>query len=530
MSNLADTFERTCSLNGNGSAFWADALMPTDEDISSQFPALVEATLLGDAATDTRRYWITVHDQSYRWVGTHYERIRSTDLQREIVKIARTTTSVKKVDGEEVTYHPFTKPRCIEEGLKWFRQITAVDPDQLNPPGLINCRNGVVRIVWAGADPSAVLEPHNPERHFFIDAPGLIYDPTASQEHVKNLLSCLEAGGRKLFLEVLGATLDIDTIRALGHRIPAMLLIGQGENGKDTLREAVSRIHGRSSVATLGISDWQQYEAGSGRGRFSIAPLDRARLSIASENSGAFKLDNLETLKAAITGDPVYVERKGVGGNTITPKAAFLFFLNSAPLLDGGSHAILSRWGVAQMPHSYSTNPKSGQKQAEPRFKHDPEFMATEVLPALLNLMIDGLASVAAQGFSLDGCADAMQELRENTSHLHQFLRDAGYVVGGPADCVDLKALYDDLDQWYRHEGWKEMDRAGDWKFIETGDGDKPVKASRLLPKRLISLHPSLRREQETGKSRNVLIYGLHKDGAKTEGKTEPNTEETIQW
>ena len=97
------------------------------------------------------------------------------------------------------------------------------------------------------------------------------------------------------------------------------MLIGDGQNGKDTLREAVTRLHGTSCSATISISDWQQYEAGSGRGRFSIAPLDRARLSIASENSGAFKIDNLQWLKAAITGDPIPVERKGVQGNDISP-------------------------------------------------------------------------------------------------------------------------------------------------------------------------------------------------------------------
>ena len=231
---------------------------PTAEDITSQFPALVEQTLMVDSAGNPR-YWITVLDQFYSWAGTHYEHVRTADLQREIVRIARSTTAFKKVTVDErteiVEYHPFTKPRCIEEALKWFRQINVRDPEELNPPGLINCRNGVVRIKWDGAVPSVVLEQHDPFKHLFIDPPGIIYDPCADPANAERLLGCLTPEGRRLFLQIIASTLDIEAIRSLGHRIPALMLIGDGQNGKDTLREAVTDCTGpaaapRSASAT----------------------------------------------------------------------------------------------------------------------------------------------------------------------------------------------------------------------------------------------------------------------------------------
>lgn len=520
--------------NGNGHHALDSVIEPTEEDIASQFPALVQQSLLQDSHGNPR-HWITIHEQSYRWVGNHYEAVRTTDLQRQIVRIAQTTTALKKVgsgdDAEFVEYHPFTKPRCVDEALRWFRQITERSAEELNPSGLINCRNGVLHITWAGAVPTAALEPHNPERHLFIDPPGLIYNPTASTEHVDRLLGCLTPEGRQLFLQITAATLDIDVIRdKLGHRVPALMAIGQGQNGKDTLREAISHIHGRNSIAGIGINDWQQYQAGSGRGRFSIAPLDRARLSIASENSGAFKIDNLEHLKAAITGDPLFVEHKGLGGDYINPRAVFLFFFNQPPLLDGGSAAILSRWAVVNMPHSYSTSPRAGQLKADPRFKHDPEWLAIEVLPALLNLMLEALATIAANGFNLDACAPELQQLREDTSHLHQFLRDSGYVVGDATDCVEAKCVWDDLQKWYMQEGWMKCDRNGDWQHVDAKDGDKPVLAERLLPKRLICLHPCLRKERERGKSRRQMIWGLRSVGSKSEPISEPKPEAFIPF
>jgi putative DNA primase/helicase len=522
------------SANGHHQIAPLEVIDPTEEDIASQFPALVEQSLLADEA-GAPRYWITVLDQSYRWAGTHYEPVRKSDLQRQIVRLAQSTTAYKKVrtnDGDQlVEYHPFTKPRLIDEALRWFQQITARDPEEINPDGLINCRNGVLRISWHGAKPITSIEPHNPSRHFVIDPPGLYFDPAADPADAERLLECLLPQGRRLFLQIAAASLDISTIRdRFGHRVPALMAIGEGQNGKDTLREALSRIQGRSSIATIGISDWQQYEAGSGRGRFSIAALDRARFSIASENSGAFKIDNLQWLKAAITGDPIPVERKKIQGVEINPRAVFLFFLNSPPLLDGGSAAILSRWAVVNMPHSYSTTPRPGQLKADPRFKHDPEWLAKSVLPALLNLMLESLADVAANGFDLEACAADLQQLREDTSHLHQFLRDEGYAIVGPADYVEARRVWADLQHWYQREGWLQPNRYGDLEHVETSSGDKPVMAARLLPGRLIALHPSLRKARETGQTRRTLIYGLAKVGPKSDSKSDPITEEELPY
>lgn len=502
------------TLNDNSGSYPIEVVEPTEEDIASQFPSLVQKALFQES-NGTKRYWINVSGKYYRWVKTHYEHVLFADLKRQIVKIAQVTTAERKAGDQSVEYHPFTRPRCIEEALRWFEQITARDASELNPPGLVNCRNGVLCITWEGTNLRVDIEVHNPEKHFFIDPPGLYYDPQAPTEHANRLLECIPEHSRNLFLQVVSAALDIRTIRdRLGHRVPALMAIGQGENGKDTLRQAISLIHGKSSITSIGINDWQQYEAGSGRGRFSIAGLDRARFSIASENSGAFKVDNLQTLKAAITGDPIYVERKGVNGADVIPLAVFVFFLNKPPLLDGGSAAILSRWVVVNMPHSYSTTPRPGQLKADPRFKNDAQWMAINVLPAFLNLMLKSLETVAANGFDIAACADDLQQLREDTSHLHKFLRDYGYFPAGPADHVELRKIWDDLQLWYCQEEWTRYNRSGVLEHINTGDGDKPVLASRLLFKRLECLHPSIRSSRERGKGRITLIYGLANVGS----------------
>jgi len=492
-----------------------DAKALTEEDLTRYFTAQVEQALLHapDPDSPPPAPLITVSGQTYRWAVNYYRLIPTSKLKRKIVEIARVTKVPLKDGGES---HPFMKPRFITEALQWIQLRTERDASELNPDGYVNCRNGVLHISWDGSRPIPTLEIHDPELHLFTDPPGVTYNAEADLTHANTLLECFTVQGRALFLEVAAATLDVDAIRSRGHRIPALMLIGTGQNGKDTIREALGQLHGNSSVAAISIKDWQGYESGSNRGRFSVQQLDRARLSIASENSGSFKIDNLESLKAAITGEPMYVEGKGIQGSRISPRAAFLFFLNQPPLLDGGSAAIASRWGVVKMPHTYSTQPKPGQKTADPRFKHDPDFLADQVLPGLLNLMIHALGDVLQNGFSLDAVSDELQELRESTCHIHGFLRDAGYrVTNDITNEVEAKDIWEDLTSWYKDNDWMAMDRIGDWKFISTKDGDEPIRAARLLPKRLKQLYP------ETGSykhstQRTILIQGIQRAEAKT--------------
>jgi len=493
-----------------GGAVTPGCTAPIDRPLTlrdlQKFHLLIEDNLT-KKADGTDQPWITVNGETFRWADTHYERVAKEDLVRLIVDIAK---SITWFDNNGREYHPFTKSSEVQNAISWFMQATIINPARLNPSGFVNCLNGVVRITWEGNHPCASLEPHDPEVHLFVDSPGLHYNPDANPEHVDRMLKCLPQNGREAFLQVVSATLDTEAIRRMGHRVPAMMLIGQGQNGKDTLREAVTMLHGHSSVACIGISDWQQYEAGQGRGRFTVEQLDRARLSIASENSGAFKIDNLESLKAAITGEPLYVERKGQDGKLINPKAAFLFFLNRPPLVDGGTEAIISRWVVVNMPHSYSTNPREGQLKADPRFKHNREWMTTEVLPAFLNLLIQSLGDVAANGIDIESCAEEMQKLREDTSHLHSFLKVSGYELGDSVDCVQLTEIYQDLNKYYIDEGWKQH-KFSEWVFIEDGDGDKPVKSQRLLTKRLQQLYPTIFSLRGTDKQRRTVLYGIRK-------------------
>lgn len=480
----------------------------TARDRRDQFHLLIEDLLI--KGPDRRgSHWVTFNGVTYKWADTHYKKVPDEAIRKDIIQVANTI--VRADNNGENAYHPFLNGGEICNALSWFKLVTTEDPELVNPSGCINCRNGVAHVRLEDKKPVVTLEPHDPTKHFFLEAPGFAYKPDADRTEALRFLQIIEGEAQKrLLLQVMGSAFVIDAVRWFGHRVPALLLIGTGQNGKDTLRTLIERIFGAAAIARISLKDWQQFDAGEGRGRFSVHSIQGARLSIASENKETLKLDGLQELKKAITGDPVKVERKGQDPVDVNPKAAFLFFMNGKPLLDGGSAAILSRYGVINMPYSFSTTPMQGQLRADARFKEDPEWVAEHVLPALVNLMIEGFGDAVANGFDMSVCEDAMQELRDNTCHLHDFLRESSYEVGDPTDCVEVGEVYTELDHWYRAERWKEMNSQCQWVFIPTKDGDEPVRADRLLAKRLQALFPSVRRARHT-QSRRWLLFGMRK-------------------
>lgn len=168
------------------------------------------------------------------------------------------------------------------------------------------------------------------------------FDPNADPQASDRLLSCLELDQQEIFLKTLAANLDLKKIRSFkGQRIRALLCKGDGNNGKDSLKEAVQCVYGVGVVSTT-MSDFHQYNNGH---KFALAKLEHARVSSSSENFNLNQLDNLQSLKAAITGETLDLELKQVQ-RPMTPNAVFFFNINNVPNLQASLEAIESRYAV----------------------------------------------------------------------------------------------------------------------------------------------------------------------------------------
>ncbi|MFM6912870.1 MAG: DUF5906 domain-containing protein, partial [Dolichospermum sp.] len=224
-----------------------------------------------------------------------------------------------------------------------------------------------------------------------------------------------------------------------------------GSNGKDALREAISTIFGKQGVTSATLNDFQQYDDGR---RFPLSSLIYSRINWASENTNSSKLDRIQSLKAAITGNPLVAEAKGKDGQEFTPNSVFLFNINDVPNMQGSLEAILSRYGVLDFKKTYKTNadPSKGELEADPRFAYDPLFLRLMVCPALLNRLLDSLKDLMVNGIDYSCTREALEDIQSENSHLFQFIQDTGLTYD-PNSYLSAADIWTRLEQWYLDNG-----------------------------------------------------------------------------
>lgn len=75
-----------------------------------------------------------------------------------------------------------------------------------------------------------------PRPHYYLYPPQATYNIPAviKPDACNTLLSCLDAPQRDIFLKIVGASLDLNTVRIYkGREIKALLMLGLGNNALD---------------------------------------------------------------------------------------------------------------------------------------------------------------------------------------------------------------------------------------------------------------------------------------------------------
>lgn len=435
-------------------------------------------------------HWICIDRQLYKWVGTHYQVSPDSIEERRIAE----TLSASDYSPHKVNQ--------VLESAKIFRTI---HPDLINPSGL-NLANGVLEIVWQGSKPTWQLSPHrpNPDKPYTSVSP-VRFDPNADTTYCDKLLSALDFEQQDILLKTIGAAFDLDGVRArLPQRLRALLLKGDGQNGKDALREAVSLIFSKGMTACT-LADFQAYDQGR---KFNLANLRDSRINWASENKAELALDMLQCLKAAVTGDILDHEKKHCDSYPYTPKCVLVFNINKVPSIGAHQEAIKSRYAIIAMTKTFTHNPKAelGEIEADPRFKGDRQFLADQVCPALLNALLDGLHRLMTEGIQYQSTEQALEDARRETNHLIRFIEDMG-ITHGKGE-MTIAELWGMLEGWYVSEGILEITYDKGKKkltWLDLGTNyDRIITASNRLSSRLLQLFPKAKNRHT--KKGNAII------------------------
>jgi putative DNA primase/helicase len=335
--------------------------------------------------------FITMRDNEelYVWQNGCYRPYAETLIKEECKKRLRKE------------YHSSRASEVIE----YIKASTFVDRRE-EPPNLIPLKNGVLDI------DTMELKPHSPEYMFFNLLP-VEYNPNAKCPNIEKFLNEVTGSKEdaKILLEFVGYCLYREYFIA-----KALLLAGEGSNGKSTFLNLVRAFLGKENVSSRSLQDLEE-------NRFAKADLHHKLANICADlpdravwTTGTFKM---------LTGrDLISAERKFQHSFTFENYAKLLFSANKVPETYDDVDAFFRRWIIVVFPNKFTG------ENADPNILK--KLTTPEELSGFLNLALAALKRLLVTGqFSYSKTID---EIREDYTHKSSPV--AAFVM----DCLEVDA------------------------------------------------------------------------------------------
>jgi putative DNA primase/helicase len=282
-------------------------------------------------------------------------------------------------------------------------QWIAVDaPDLLECPPMetLNCRNGLLDIG------TRTLRPHAPD-HLSAVQVAADFDSAATCPHIERFVADVFPDDAHHLTYEVAAWLILPN----KNLQKAVLLLGEGSNGKSGWLNLMQNLLGRSNVSALTL---HKLEAD----KFAMARLVGKLANICADLPTS-ALAGTSMFKALTGNDLVSAERKFEASFEFRPFARLLFSANSAPRSEDATHGFFRRWLVIPFTKTFDET--------------DPNTIPPEILNArlsqpselsgLLNKALDALPTIRKGRFTETASTRAaLDEFRRTTDPLAVWL------------------------------------------------------------------------------------------------------------
>ena len=286
-----------------------------------------------------------------------------------------------------------------EETVKYIE----VDAPQLleRPPiDVVNVLNGLLNVR------TRVLSPHTPEFLSPVQLP-VNYDRNARCPMWDKFIADVFPGDSEAIAwEIVAWLMTPDTSIQ-----KAVLLTGDGANGKSTYLRAVLAFLGRQNVAAISLHRLEN-------DRFSVARV-LGRLANICPDLPSEDLTSTSTFKAITGGDALLAERKFEESFELIPFSRLVFSANHPPKSQDASPAFFRRWIVVPFERTFH----AGDPGTIPRDQLDSMLADPNELSGVLNKTIEAIGPIRSRGFSeSESILRAMDEFRQTTDPLAVWL------------------------------------------------------------------------------------------------------------
>lgn len=285
----------------------------------------------------------------------------------ELFAEAHIQQEVRKKLGKHLTIN---RHREIEHFIK-----SSTIKDMPRPPeDLIVIQNGVLNVK------TGQLEPFNPD-YFMFNALPVRYDPNADCPKFKTFLSEVIPSSENI--KVLQEFLGYCLLRNCKFE-KAMMLVGEGANGKSTFLYVLTRTLGKQNVSSIPLQIISN-------NRFALAEL-YGKMADVYPDLPAVALKDTGLFKSLVTGEMISGEYKFRGRFDFEPYAKLLFSCNKMPQTPDDTDAFFRRWLILAFPNQFlADNPKT-----DPNLKE--KLITPEELSGILNWALEGLQRLLKQG------------------------------------------------------------------------------------------------------------------------------------
>lgn len=369
--------------------------------------------------------------QVYTYNGTHWVEILDLEIRAWMASIVKPSPSSQEM-GELIA-------RLLAHGANQTR----LDSMHRTREGKANFLNGTVDYANGGE-----LVPHNPEDGFTSVLP-YNYDKYAQAPKFDAFLMeifekpCVV----KVMKEFLGYCLSGDTCWLQ----KAVLLVGDGANGKSVLLETVADAAGRDYVSSVPMQDLHN-------------PVSRAalvnKLFNYSEETSYNSLRDSSTFKALVTGGVTTVKKLYQQPYEIANKAKFLMSCNEIPEIHDQSRGLFRRLLIVRMEKTFVGTT-------------DNKFLRDELraeLPGIFNMLIEAYRlAKAARSFSESSVLDNnLSVVRDESSQIMGFIDDCVDIEVTPTmrQLASKTAVYAAYKMWAINNGYKVHNNAHFFKAM----------------------------------------------------------------
>jgi len=268
------------------------------------------------------------------------------------------------------------------------------------PLDRVNVLNGLLDVT------TRTLLPHSPDFLSPIQLP-VAFDPTARCPAWDKFVSeVFPADSEAIAWEIPAWLMTPDSSIQ-----KAILLMGDGANGKSTYLRTVLAFLGKHNVSAVSLHKLEN-------DRFSAARLIGRLANICPDLPGT-DLTSTSVFKAITGGDPLMAEYKFKDSFEFVPYARLVFSANHPPKSQDASPAFFRRWLVVPFERTFA----DGAPDTIPSDKLDAMLSDPAELSGVLNKVLEALAAVRTRGLSeSDSTSRATDEFRQATDPLAVWL------------------------------------------------------------------------------------------------------------